>query len=400
MLIAGEASGDRLAAELVEGLRARVLEVGARPTGDAQPLRAALPPEFFGAGGPRMAAANVDLAFDLTCHSVIGLSDVLKHYLKFRRLFRQLFRLALERQPDVIIGVDYGGFNLRFARAIRHNVRRRHGWFRPWNPRIVQYVSPQVWASRPGRARLLAENHDLLLSIFPFEKDWYAAHAPKLRVRFVGHPMVQRYQSAERRVARAGGIGSPGTPRILLLPGSRPDELRRHLPVVLGALEHLKSALGSARAVLVLPSETLAQQVKAAGLPGEVTLQVGDLPAALAQADVALAKSGTVTLECALFGLPTVVFYRTSWPTYLVGRASVRVKHVAMPSLLANEAVFPEFIQQAATPEQIAGAALEFMRDPSRRQAVRSKLAKVIASLGGPGASARAAEAIVELLPA
>ena len=190
MLIAGDPSGDLLAAELVGALRERVLAGAFDTSADVQPLRTALAPRFFGAGGPKMAGAGVELAFDLTQHSVIGISDVFKNILKFRRLFRQLFRLALERQPDVIVGVDYGGFNLRFGRAIKQHVRAHRSQFNNWNPKIVQFVSPQVWASRPARAYQLADNYDLLLSIFPFEKEWYARRVPKLRVEFVGHPMV------------------------------------------------------------------------------------------------------------------------------------------------------------------------------------------------------------------
>jgi len=200
MLIAGETSGDVLAAELVKPLKEKVLARSTDESADVQPLRTALAPRFFGAGGPKMAAVGVELAFDLTQHSVIGISDVLKELGKFRRMFRQLLRLAIERQPDVIIGVDYGGFNLRFAKAIKNYVRRHRSDFVPWNPRIVQFVSPQVWASRPGRAYSMAANHDLVLSIFPFEKAWYARHVPQLRVEFVGHPMVARLPSAEGRV--------------------------------------------------------------------------------------------------------------------------------------------------------------------------------------------------------
>ena len=138
-----------------------------------------------------MAAAGVELAFDLTQHSVIGISDVLKKYFKFRRLFNQLLALAIERKPDVVIGVDYGGFNLRFGQAVKAYVRDNP--FSKWNPKIVQFVSPQVWASRPGRADKLARDYDLLLSIFPFEKDWYAKRVPQLRVEFVGHPMIGRF---------------------------------------------------------------------------------------------------------------------------------------------------------------------------------------------------------------
>jgi lipid-A-disaccharide synthase len=152
MVIAGEASGDVLAAELVCALRQEFADAEAIPTADYQPLHTSLEPRFFGAGGPRMAAEGVDLALDLTAHSVVGLSDVLKKPLKFGRLFRRLFELALERQPDAVICVDFSEFNFRFAHAIRQYTRAHADWFHDWNPKIIRYPSPQVWASREGRA--------------------------------------------------------------------------------------------------------------------------------------------------------------------------------------------------------------------------------------------------------
>ncbi len=393
MLIAGEASGDLLAAELVGALRQKAVGGSLDATADVQPLRTALAPRFFGAGGPRMTAAGVELAFDLTQHSVIGVSDVLKNYLKFRRLFQQLFRLALERQPDVIVGVDYGGFNLRFGRAIKQNVRANRSRFNNWNPKIVQFVSPQVWASRPGRAYQLADDYDLLLSIFPFEKEWYARRVPKLCVEFVGHPMVERMQNAKCKMQNARTA-----PVVVFLPGSRADEVRRHLPVVTGAFELLRRDLPGLRAKMVLPNEALLQSVKSSGLPSGLELQVGETSAALAEADLAITKSGTITMECAAFGVPAVVFYKTSWPTYLIGRQIVNVKYLAMPNLLAGEEIYPEFIQDAATAGNISRAALALLRDESRRAAVKAKLAAVVASLGNPGAANRAAAAIVNLL--
>ena len=145
-----------------------------------------------------MAGAGVDLAFDLTEHAVVGIAEVLKNYAKFRRLFHQLLNLALEKKPDAIICVDFSGFNRRFA----HAVRQRQLTADPnWRPRIIQFVSPQVWASRPGRSRAMARDFDLLLSIFPFEKQWYAQHAPELRVEFVGHPMIDRHGGSGSRVS-------------------------------------------------------------------------------------------------------------------------------------------------------------------------------------------------------
>ena len=391
MLIAGEASGDLLATELVSALHAQssILDPPSSPV-------------FYGAGGSRMAAAEVELALDLTQHSVIGISDVLKNYFKFRRLFHQLLKLAIKRQPDAIIGVDYGGFNLRFGHAIKQYVRKNQSASTPWNPKIIQFVSPQVWASRPGRANLLAADYDLLLSIFPFEKVWYAKRVPKLRVEFVGHPMVERFIS-EGRVARAPDTDQLGArctrpSEILLLPGSRADELRRHLPVMLGALKLIREKLLSAKAKMVLPDEALKQLAdRLTALPSDMEIQIGNLPQALAQADVAIASTGTVTMECAFFGVPTVTLYKTSWSTYQIGKRIVKVKWLTMPNILADEEIYPEFVQGAATPGPIAGAALELLQNEPRRIQIKKRLAEVVSSLGGPGATTRAATAILSL---
>ncbi|HVU07507.1 MAG TPA: lipid-A-disaccharide synthase [Verrucomicrobiae bacterium] len=403
MLIAGEASGDLLAAELVSALRKKLPDA-----------------TFFGAGGAKMAAAGVELAFDLTQHSVIGISDVLKNYFKFRRLFKQLLALAIERKPDVIIGIDFGGFNLRFGHAIKKEVRKqfghggsisrqiyqhiRHGGpepDKPWLPKIVQFVSPQVWASRPKRAQLLERDHDLLLSIFPFEKDWYARRAPKLRVEFVGHPMLGRFTNDDLRFTRREPETASIVNRksqILLLPGSRKSELQRHLPVILPALKLIREKLPDAKAKMVLPNENLKElAVKMTALSADLEIQIGHLPDALAQADAAIASTGTVTMECAFFGVPTVTLYKTSWLTFQIGVRIVTVKSLTMPNLLAGEEVYPEFIQHFATPENIAGAVLELLQNESRRQKMKAQLEKIVASLGEPGAANRAAAAILEL---
>ncbi len=396
MLIAGEASGDTLAAELVRAIRQEFAEAEPVFTADCQPLQTSLAPRFFGAGGPQMATAGVDLAFDMTAHSVIGLFEAVKHYLKFRRLFLRLFRLALQRQPDAIICVDFGYFNRLFAHAIRRHTRTRADWFHDWAPRIIQYVSPQVWASRERRVYQIARDYDLVLSLFPFEKAWYAKRVPQLRVEFVGHPIVDRYPGA--RPARNAGQGAPRNPTLLLLPGSRPGELARHLPVMLDALALIHAKVPDLRARMVLPNESLVQQAKALRLPASLAVQAGGLPEALAAADVAVASTGTVTTECAYFGVPTVALYKTSWMTYHIARRIVKVKYLAMPNLLANEEVFPEFIQGAATADNIAQAAAELLRDAARRARIKARLSEVVATLGAPGAARRAAKAVIETL--
>jgi lipid-A-disaccharide synthase len=373
MLIAGETSGDRLAADLVAALREKAPEAS-----------------FFGAGGPRMAAAGVELAFDLTRHAVVGLADVLKNYFQFRKLFLQLRALAIARKPDAVIGVDFGGFNLRLGGAIREFARFDSS---DWRPKIVQFVSPQVWASRPGRADWLARDYDLLLSIFPFEKDWYARRAPKLRVEFVGHPLVGRWTVGTHN--RAPSDAAHRIPTLLLLPGSRRSEWQRHLPVMRDALKAVREQRPDVKAKMVLPDESLRSLAQASG--AGVEMQIGHLPEALAAADAALASTGTVTMECAFAGVPAVTLYKAPLLDWGIRTGLITVKWFTMPNLLAGEEIYPEFLGRAATPENLSRALLELLQNEPRRQKIQQQLRKVIVSLGEPGAAQRAAAAILSL---
>jgi lipid-A-disaccharide synthase len=375
MLIAGEASGDALASELVKALRSQLTNR----------------PEMFGVGGPQMAKEGVEVVIDMTAHSVIGLIEVVKKYAWFKKVFEQLKQLAIERKPDLIICVDFSGFNRRFAHAIREFTRSLANSSN-WQPKIVQFVSPQVWASRPGRADKMAPDLDLLLCLFPFEKAWYAARTPQLRVEFVGHPIFDRHRTSE-----TAHITSNVS--ILLLPGSRAGELKRHLPVMIEAAKQIGAQYKNVRFEMVLPNETLAKQARVLGADDipNLTTRIGDLSESLARSTVAIASTGTVTLECAYFGVPTIAMYKTSWSTYQIGRRIIQVKFLAMPNLLANESIFPEFIQNEATGDNLAREALDLLKNQSRREMIQSKLSRVVASLGGPGASERAAKAVLAL---
>ena len=379
MVIAGEPSGDLLAAELVAELRA-ILK--------ARDCEAA----FFGAGGIQMDAAGVRLAFDMTQHAVVGLFEVLPHLWKIRETLRALVCLATEQRPDAIICVDFSGFNRRFATAVRRASRRV-----AWSPKIIQYVSPQVWASRPGRAFQMTDAYDLLLAIFPFEPAWYSQRVPDFKVQFVGHPILDRY-SAWRETISNKPVAAKSPARVLLLPGSRVGELKRHLPVVIQAAAQI-AATHPARFQMVLPNEQLLTRAKCflTGNP-PIESQSHGLPEALAEADLALASTGTVTMECACFKVPTVAFYKTSWSTYQIGKRIVKVKYLAMPNLLANEPVFPEFVQHEANADNIAREALSLLQDVKRRESIREKLSQIVTSLGDPGATRRAAEAVAHLL--
>jgi lipid-A-disaccharide synthase len=392
MIVAGESSGDGLAAELVTALKTELMARAPQSSWENQPLESSLEPDFFGAGGARMKAAGVRVHEDMTQHAVIGLSDVVKKFRDFRRIFHSLLKVAGERTPDVIICVDFSGFNRRFAHAVKQEARKRGGWFSPWDPKIIQFVSPQVWASREGRAWKMAKDYDLLLSIFPFEKAWYAKRVPSFRVEFVGHPMLDRYAALGVEPSR------PQSDTLLLLPGSREGELRRHLPVMIEAANLIHVRRPGLRLQMVLPEQRLVDLARTFSLPAELEIQVGDLPSALKRATVALASTGTVTMECAYFGVPTVAFYKTSWSTYQVGKRIVKVRFLAMPNILADEAVFPEFVQDDATGTALAQAVLGILESPSRQEEIRSKLKRIVESLGGPGAVKRAAGLIADLL--
>jgi lipid-A-disaccharide synthase len=287
----------------------------------------------------------------------------------------------------LIVCVDFSGFNRRFAHAVREQAAHHKGW----SPKIVQYVSPQVWASREGRAKKMARDYDLLLTIFPFEKSWYAARVPDFDVEFVGHPILDRHRAWRDRIAQKP-IATKNPARVLLLPGSRIGELKRHLPVILEAARRIADSVPS-QFQMVLPDEKLLDYAKSfldQGPP--VQAQTHGLAEALFEADVAIASTGTVTMECAFFKVPTVALYKTSWSTFQIGKRIVKVKYLAMPNILADEPVFPEFVQNDATPENLWRAATALLQNNERREAISRKLETVIDSLGQPGGSRRAAE--------
>ena len=385
LMIAGEASGDLLGAELIESIRRQ-------PGGDEV--------DFIGAGGPRMEAASLRPEFDLSEHAVVGIWEVLKNYFKFRRLFRHLFELATRREPDAIVLIDYPGFNLRFANAIRRYNAQGDGAFREWQPKIICYVSPQLWAWKEGRVHQVAKDIDLMLSIFPFEKDWYAERVPSFAVEFVGHPLVDRYpvaKPAEKTVPLDPDLFTE-QPTLLLLPGSRRREIDKHLPVMLEAAVIFSEKIKT-RLRMVLPREEMLDLARRHIPTGtEIDLQAGGLAKALGQASLAIASSGTVTMECAWFRVPTVVLYKTSQLTNALGRALLKVPYLAMPNLLAEEELFPEFIQSAANADNLAEASLRLLRDKAERTRILDGLDRVATRLGQPGAAPRAAQAVLAIL--
>jgi lipid-A-disaccharide synthase len=366
LLSCGEPSGDVYAGELLERLHA---------------LRPVL--EAFGLGGDHMAAAGARLLAHVRDVAVVGLVEVLRHLSELRGIFDRILAEVDRCTPDVAVLVDYPDFNLRLARELH---RRRIP--------VVYYVSPQVWAWRRGRIRQIRRHVSRMLVLFPFEEDVYRkAGVP---VTFVGHPLVERVRPVADPAGFVREIGlDPDRPVLALLPGSRPGEVAHNLPPLRGAAELLRARRPDVQSVIAAAA-TLPDSVFAAtGLP-RVRHRTEAL---LGAATVGVVASGTATVEAALLDLPMVVVYRLAPLTFALGRPFVRLNRFAMVNLIAGRDVVPELIQRRFTAERVAAEALALLDSPERRAAMRRDLAEVRARLGGPGASARAAEAVVAMLP-
>ncbi|MDE1171010.1 MAG: lipid-A-disaccharide synthase [Verrucomicrobium sp.] len=364
---AGEASGDAHGAALIEALRRLRPDV-----------------RCLGAGGPRMQAAGQEQLYDLTEHAVVGLVEVLRHYPRLRGLFNQAVRAVKKAQPEAVVFIDYPGFNLRLAKALRRAAPKT---------KLIFFISPQVWAWKSGRAKTMARLLDRLLVIFPFEKEWFAQHAPSLPVEWVGHPIWDRMLVQERE-----GDSGP-VRRVALLPGSRQGEIRKHLPILLEAARHLYEKRRDLRFVWLAP-DAKAQRLGLEILkdyPGGPPIEayVGYPLSHMSRCGLALLASGTVSLECACVGVPQIVFYKVHPLTYLIGRMVVKIPFVSMVNILAGKEIIPEMIQAGLTPESLANRAENLLDDEGLRAAMRGQMAEAVAKLGPPGAGERAARSVL-----
>ena len=345
MLVAAEASGDILGAELAAALRRRL---GERV-------------RFVGVGGARMAAEGVASPFDIAELSILGIFEGVRAYPRVKRRVRETVALAARERPDIAVLIDSWGFTLRVA----HGLRRLDPALK-----LVKYVGPQVWASRPGRARTLARAVDHLLTIHGFDAPWFEREG--LATTFVGNSTLARDVSsadAQRLRRRIGATGD--APVLLVLPGSRPSEIARMAPPFEDAVARLKATRPDLR-VVVPAAPTVADPLKAAlagwRVPPDV-VEGDELKLdAMAAATVALACSGSVTTELALLGCPMVVAYRVGPLTYRVLKRLVTTRFITLFNIAADEAVAPEFIQDACTGERLAAALAERLDNPRLRR--------------------------------
>ena len=368
--LAGEVSADNHGAALMRSLRVLDPEL-----------------KFIGRGGPQMQqVAGAEFRNWIGDAAVLGLWEVLRKYGYFREQFRQTLDEIKESKPDAVVLIDYPGFNLRLARALRKQSQLH---------RTIYYISPQVWAWNRGRIKKMARFIDLVLCIFPFEADLYAASG--LCAVFVGHPMIERLETQKIDTHRDQNL-------IGLFPGSRSREVRKIFPVMIEAARRLLQSNPTLRFQVAAASEELGREMNEmlgaeylAG-PKSVEIAVGQTAAIMQRACVGIVASGSATLEAAYFGMPFVLIYKVAWPTYVAARLVVNVDFLGMPNLLAGKEVVPEFIQHEAKPDAIVKAVRLLMEDSPARDRMISDFEVTISKLGGTGASERAAQAILEEL--
>lgn len=377
LLLAGEASGDQHGAHLARALRTRFPSA-----------------RLLGTGGERMEAEGVERVAGVESMAVMGFAEVAARLPYFLRLERRLRALMVEASVDLVLPIDYPGLNLRLARAA-------HARGIP----VVWYIAPQVWAWKAHRTRKLATWADRVAVILPFEAPLFEAEGG--RARYVGHPLLDETPPIPDRETWAREVGvDPDREVLAVFPGSREQELRRHQEPFLEAARRLVEARPGLQVVVAqapgLPplQERAFAPLKAGGegSAGGVAQLVSGSRALLAHARGALVKSGTTTLEAALAGVPFVVAYRTHPLTWQVARRVVRVEHVALPNLVAEERVVPELLQGEVTGEGLARALLPLLEDGAPRARVEAGLARVRERLGSPGAADRVAELVEEVL--
>jgi lipid-A-disaccharide synthase len=370
MIVAGEASGDIYGADLVREALKLVPDL-----------------VFFGIGGERMREAGVETLVDSSDMAVVGLVEVIKHFDVISSAFRKLKQILVNTPPELLVLIDYPGFNLRLAK-----VAKKAG------VKVLYYISPQIWAWRQGRVKKIARLVDHMAVILPFEAPFYEeAGVP---VTFVGHPMLDLVNVTYDRAAAAASFNLDPSRKIVgLFPGSRHNEIERLLPVIIGAACRLKEQFPDIQFILPLAStlhnDDIVPLLTAANLSVAITRErIHDM---IRACDAVISVSGTVTLEIALVGTPMVIIYKLSPLTYQLAKRLVKVPNIGLCNIVAGETVVKELIQDEANPDMIAAEIGKILSDKRYQETIREKLGEVRSKLGGGGASLKVASLALAL---
>ncbi len=368
MIIAGEASGDLHGAGVVTELK--LIDRGC---------------DIYGIGGDKMQAAGMELVYHVRELSVMGFLEVLQHLPLLRSVERTLTALLKGRTPDVVLLIDYPGFNLRFAKIAKE-----------CGAKVAYYISPQVWAWNRGRVKKMRGVVDRMFVVFPFEVDIYRNEG--IDVEFVGHPLLDVFAEPMSRAEFCKRYElDTARPILGLFPGSRHQELERIFPAMLGAARILRQNSGVQ--VVVGASSVLDVEFVRSFIRDHEGIRVVQHAThdVMGNADLAIVTSGTATLETGYFRTPMIVVYRTSWLSYLIARAVVRITSIGLVNIVAGSRIVPELIQHRVTPQRLASEAFALLQDERRRREMSERLGIIREKLGSPGASERVAKAIAAM---
>ena len=367
LMIAGEPSGDLHAAGVVRALRRK------RPDW-----------EIVGIGGPQMASAGMTCFHSTNEMAILGFSEVVRHFPFIHRVLNELKSEVRRRPPNLVILIDYPGFNLRFAKFV-------HGQNIP----ILYYISPQVWAWGKGRVKKMAKWITKMAVIFPFEEEIYRRAG--VNVEFVGHPLLEENEGRKKRPDLRDELDIPREKRIFgLLPGSRPQEVRKLLPEMIRTFEQLRKTFPDLQGV-VSQSPQLDPRFYAPYLSSQLKL-TARTRALMRSSVFMLVASGTATLEAALSQTPFAVVYRLSPLSYFLGKHLISIEHIGMVNIVAGERIVPEFVQKDFKAEKMAPKIAEILKDSEKYDAIRQNLRSISGKLGKPGASGRVAELAIQLV--
>lgn len=369
LISAGEASGDIHAAAVTAAIKK--LEPNA---------------EVFGMGGDALRNAGGEVLFDIKEHGVMGFAEIICKLPALFRLRNNFVKVMEERKPDCLVVVDYPGFNMKIAKIAHEK-----------GIPVVSYISPSAWAWHKSRAKKVAQIVDKVAAIFPFEYDVY--HEAGADTVFVGHPLLDIVKpSMPRKEAEAFAGKREGRKLVLLMPGSRLMEIEKMLPTLLLAAKVLQQRMPEVDFTMpragTIPLELLESKIKEAGI--EVKITEGHNYDLFSVADLALATSGTVTLEAALCGLGSVIVYRTSAINAFIARRVINIPNIGLPNIVAGRQVLPELLQEDFTPEKVAQAAIDLLQ-PERNAQMKRDLEYVRERLGQPGAVMRVAELVLKI---
>ncbi|HRZ87234.1 MAG TPA: lipid-A-disaccharide synthase [bacterium] len=370
LVIAGESSGDIHAANLVRELIKTDPDV-----------------RVFAAGGDRLREAGAVLLVDLVRHAVMGAVEVLKHYHEFKKIFKDLLAFVEKERPDAVLLIDYPGFNLKFAKAAKAR-----------GVKVIYYISPQIWAWAPGRIRHIKETVDQMIVILPFEKELYERAG--VRVAYVGHPILDVLSEDPDSAAFSRENGIRNEDRIIgLLPGSRKDEIRKILPVMLDAAVILARDNPDVRFFTSAANEDLAAMIRAVAARYPLTVTLCGNPYALMKLSrVCMVASGTATVQTAFYLTPMVIIYKCALITWFLAKMLIKIPYIGLVNVIAGKKIIDEFIQFNARGQEIAARVQAILSDGAEARRITGELRTVKERLGKPGASARAAHVVVDFL--